>query len=63
MKEYYKYADVLMAKGIEGNEKIYSEYVKLLEKDVDVLANLIELSYGGKLYTDGECYIERVLRN
>ena len=44
MKEYYNYADILMAKGIFGNETIYEEYKKMLKNDVMVLKKLITMS-------------------
>lgn len=57
MKEYYKFADILMAKGIKGNEETYFNYKKILIKDVDILKTLILLSKNGLLKSKGMEYI------
>ena len=61
MKEYYSYADVLMAKGIVGNESVYTEYKRMLKKDIEILKKLILLSKEGRLECDGKKYIEKCM--
>lgn len=61
MKEYYSYADVLMAKGIVGNESVYTEYKRMLKKDIEILKKLILLSKEGRLECDGKKYIEQCM--
>lgn len=61
MKEYYSYADILMAKGIAGNEAVYAEYKRMLKKDVEILKNLIMMSKEGRLEHDGKRYVEQCM--
>ena len=61
MEEYYKYADVLMAKGIRDNEDIYNKYKTLLKKDIEVLKEIVEFSRRGILSKVGEQYIQTLL--
>lgn len=61
MKEYYSYADILMAKGIAGNEDIYIQYKKMLKKDVGILKNLVMMCKEGRLDFEGEKYIEHCM--
>ena len=56
-KEYYELADVLMAKGIIGNEEVHAKYKMMLVEDVSVLQGLIELYDAKKLSTEGERYV------
>lgn len=58
MEEYYQYADVLMAKGIRGNEDVYNKYKKILKKDIEVLKKIMEFSRSGILSREGERYIK-----
>lgn len=61
MKKYYKYADVLMAKGINGNEQCEYEYRKLLNEDVVVLEELINFCQKGTLELEGTKFIDECL--
>lgn len=61
MKEYYQYADILMARGIRGNEEIYDYYKKMLKKDVEILKHLLILCKNNELETEGEKYIYKCL--
>lgn len=61
MEKYYKYADVLMAKGVKENKCQEREYRKLLNKDVIILEELIHYCQMGRLDNDGKKYIEKCL--
>lgn len=61
MKEYYENADVLMAKGIKGNEQYEHKYRELLYKDTAILERLISLNKKGVLETDGPIFIKECL--
>ena len=62
MKRYYNYADVLMAKGIYGNELIYEEYKKMLQKDLEVLKTLIMLCENEELEQKGCHYLGSMMQ-
>ena len=61
MKEYYAYADVLMANGIAGNEHIYESYKKMLEQDIEMLKCLVMMSKEGSLEMDGKKYVRKCM--
>jgi hypothetical protein len=61
MKEYYAIADILMAKGIAGNEEEYKIYKQYLKEDVQVLEELINIYKNKNLKTDGEIYLNKIL--
>lgn len=61
MKEYYSYADILMAKGIVGNEEIYTKYKAMLKKDVVILKALAMMCKEGRLDQEGKKYIEQCM--
>ena len=63
MKEYYRYADILMAQGIAGNEDIDANYRKLLREDIIVLKTLIDMAKNNDLNSQGTKYIENCLLN
>lgn len=62
MKEYYTVADVLMAKGIAGNEKEYEYYKRLLKQDIEILKHLIDLSKENEFRSKGKRYISECMR-
>lgn len=57
MEEYYSYADILMAKGISGNEDVYIKYKEILRKDIQVLKRLVGMCKEGMLDQEGKKYI------
>ena len=61
MKEYYADADILMANGIAGNERIYDHYKKMLEQDVEILKNLVLMCKENRLEQDGEKYVREYM--
>lgn len=61
MKEYYSYADILMAKGIVGNEEVYTKYKAMLKKDVAILKALVMMCKEGRLDQEGKKYIEQCM--
>lgn len=61
MKEYYKYADILMAKGIYGNELIYEHYKTMLKNDIIVLEQLISLCQNKKINEEGLNFIQNYM--
>lgn len=63
MNEYYKNADVLMAKGIKGNEKYEKEYRDILYKDIKILRKLIELAKENELEKKGDEFILQCIEN
>ena len=61
MKEYYSCADILMAKGIVGNEEVYIKYKAMLKRDVEILKELVMLCKDGLLEQEGKKYIEKCM--
>lgn len=63
MKEYYQYADILMAKGIFGNETLYEQYKIMLKNDVLVLKKLISMAKEDLLERSGNEFIKKCIKN
>lgn len=61
MREYYYYADILMAQGCLGNETYEKVYRKLLIQDINVLKGLIKLFLEGKSEKEGLAYVENCI--
>ena len=61
MKEYYSYADVLMANGITGNNDTYIKYKAMLKKDVEILKELLKMSKEDCLEREGKKYVEKCM--
>lgn len=61
METYYENVDVLMAKGIEGNEKYDKEYRKILQEDILVLRRLVQFAKNYELKEKGEEFISMCL--
>ncbi|MCC8173305.1 MAG: radical SAM protein, partial [Odoribacter sp.] len=57
MKEYYENVDILMAKGIPGNETYDAIYRKILQEDIFILRNLIQFANRNELKKKGDKYI------
>ena len=63
MKKYYQYADILMAKGIFGNETLYAQYKRMLKDDVLVLKKLISMAKENSLEKDGNEFVKICIKN
>lgn len=63
MSEYYKNVDILMAKGIKGNEEYEKIYRKILYEDIEILYNLIQLAKKNELEEKGDKFILEYLKN
>ena len=61
MKKYYENVDILMAKGIPGNEVFDTRYRKILQEDIFILRNLIRLSNRNELEEKGDKFISMCL--
>lgn len=61
MKKYYENVDILMAKGIPGNEVFDTRYRKILQEDIFILRNLIRLANRNELEEKGDKFISMCL--
>lgn len=61
MKEYYSYIDILMAKGIAGNEEVYIKYKAMIKRDVEILKELVMMCKEKRFDQDGKKYIEQCM--
>ena len=61
MNEYYENVDILMAKGIIGNEKYEKVYRKILCEDIKILNRLIKFANQNELAKEGEKFISMCL--
>ena len=62
MDSYYENVDVLMAKGIGGNENYDKAYRKILLEDIQILRKLINLAKNNELEEKGDKFISGCLR-
>ena len=63
MKQYYQYADILMAQGISGHESVYNSYNNILNMDLFIINKLIEFTEDGSILEKGNAFIERSIKN
>lgn len=61
MNKYYENVDILMAKGIIGNEKYEKVYRKILYEDIKVLYELIKFANRNELEKKGKKFISMCL--
>ena len=61
MKKYYENVDILMAKGIPGNEVFDTRYRKILQEDIYILRKLIRLANRNELEEKGDKFISMCL--
>ena len=62
MRLYYSYADILMANGIVGYEKIYMKYKSLLNDDIYVLEQLISCIKANVSYDECVRFVDMLIK-